>query len=73
MKPGRYELLEPTFIFEKGDTFHLMPNSYEMNVCDVCCQKRKCDWLENDELGNGKTGMDCCRSCQKRILKAVEE
>ena len=69
MKPGIYKIEEPVFIFEAGDTFNLMPDSYESNICDVCGQRKKCDWLENRVLGNGKTGMDCCRTCQKKILK----
>lgn len=73
MIPGIYRLKEPAFIFETGDTLHLMPDSYEMNICDVCGQRRKCDWLENCHLEDGRTGMDCCRTCQRKILEVVED
>lgn len=72
MKPGRYTIDAPTFIFHAGDVFELKADSYASEICDVCGQRRKCDWLEykGPEI---KTGMDCCRSCQKKILKEEKQ
>lgn len=72
MKPGIYTLVAPAFIFHAGDVFELIDNTYTSEICDVCGQKRRCDWLTY--MGpESKTGMDCCRSCQRKILKEVDE
>ena len=71
MNPGLYTIDQPVFIFDAGDEFELMSDTYDIEVCDACGNKTKCDWLEYQ--GHGKTGMDMCRSCEKKYLKSVEK
>lgn len=72
MKPGKYRIDEPAFIFSAGDEFRLEEGSLKSDICDVCGLPKRCDWLTY--LGEGcKTGFDCCRSCQRKILKEVKD
>jgi hypothetical protein len=72
MKPGTYRLKEDAFIFDKGDIFDLRDGTYDSEICDICGNRRMCDWLIY--FGDHhKAGFDCCRSCQKKILEPCEE
>lgn len=75
MKPGIYTLKEDAFIFNAGDRFELIDGSYDYEICDICGNKRKCDWLAYRVKPNpeGKTGFDCCRTCEKNVLVEVKE
>ena len=72
MKPGTYRLKENAFIFDKGDVFDLRDGTYDSEICDICGNRRMCDWLIycGDQM---KSGFDCCRSCQKTILEPCDE
>ena len=75
MKPGTYRLKEDAFIFHKGDIFDLMDGTYDSEICDVCGNRRMCDFLVGcsyDKWGC-RGSFDCCRSCQKEILEPCEE
>ena len=71
MKPGIFRIKEPVFIFDAGDKFELKADTYDNEICDACGMKKKCDWLEYQ--GYNKTGMDMCRTCEKKYLEEVAE
>ena len=75
MKPGTYRLKENAFIFNKGEIFDLMDGTYASEICDVCGNRRMCDYLASfsrDKFGC-RGFFDCCRSCQKKYLEPCEE
>ena len=53
--------------FHAGDRFVLIKDTYDLEICDLCGKKRKCDWFEYD--GENYTGIDVCRGCQKDVFK----
>ena len=50
-----------------GSTLKRIPDARMMEVCDVCGNKRYCDWYEWEPRISGMTGMDVCASCSKRL------
>ena len=58
---------KPFFHADAGSTLLFVENSRMLQVCDVCGEKRYCDWYEWDPPIRGMTGMDVCRSCAKRL------
>ena len=54
-----------------GTVFYRVANSAEMNICDVCGCRKKCDWYECEDLWI-ITGFDCCRTCSKEALEEIE-
>ena len=66
-----YKSKVPIFNAPAGTVFYYIANSYELNVCDICGKKRKCDWFECEDIGI-LTGFDCCRSCRSEVLEGNE-
>lgn len=58
---------EEFFSAPPGATLTLIPNSRQMQVCDVCGNKKYCDWYEWDPERRGMTGMDVCPTCAKKL------
>lgn len=54
------------FSLPPGSILKLIPETYDTEVCDVCGEKKRCDWYEPVE-NSTTTGMDVCRRCS-RIL-----
>lgn len=53
-----------------GAEFELIPQSYQLNVCDCCGRKRKCDLYQSVD---GGTFVDLCRSCFKDHAEVVKD
>ena len=44
--------------------WELIPNTYEMNVCDYCGSKRKTDYYQSL---NQQVFCDICRTCRRKM------
>ena len=55
---------EGFFSLPAGSILRLIPDTLESEVCDVCGEKKRCDWYEPVERST-TTGMDVCRRCSK--------
>lgn len=60
-----------------GSVFYRVADTYEMNICDCCGNKRKCDLYEHSyETKYGTADvvfMDLCRTCAKEHTTEVKE
>lgn len=57
----------------EDEFFKLVEGTYEMNVCDRCGCRRKCDWWENVTFtGIWTTGYDFCRECSEELREDIE-
>lgn len=56
---------KPFFSAPAGSTLKLIPNTKCLQICDICGQKKYCDWYEWEPEIRGMTGMDVCPSCCK--------
>ena len=61
----RIKISESFFHAPIGSTLIRIENTYQLEVCDMCGKKKKCDWFEWDPHISGMTGMDVCRTCAK--------
>lgn len=50
-----------------GTIYELIENTYELNVCDCCGKKRKCDYYSSEHAC-----LDLCRTCRKEHAEVVE-
>lgn len=50
-----------------GTIYELIENTYELNVCDCCGKKRKCDYYTSEHAF-----LDLCRTCRKEHAEVVE-
>lgn len=50
-----------------GTIYELIENTYELNVCDCCGKKRKCDYYSSEHAY-----LDLCRTCRKEHAEVVE-
>lgn len=55
----------PFFYASEGTEFNLVPGTYASQVCDVCGNRRMCDWYVPKDCS--VTGMDVCRTCGKTL------
>lgn len=58
---------KPFFSAPAGSTLKLIHNTRMSQVCDVCGNRRYCDWYEWEPGITGMTGMDVCPECSKRL------
>lgn len=68
MKPGIYRINREILKAPRYTKFELKADSRMTAVCDVCGEKKQCDWLECIDLPFFNGGFDCCASCQKEVL-----
>lgn len=54
-----------------GTKLILIPDTYELNVCDICGKKRQCDYYQSEEFegicGPTSVFVDVCRQCKKDL------
>ena len=67
MTVERIRIEEPFFNAPAGSTLKLIHNTRMIGICDVCGNKKYCDWYEWDPEIHYMTGMDVCSSCSKRL------
>ena len=67
MKPGLYRINKGMLGAPRYTKFVLKPDSRKNEICDVCGERKQCDWLECTDLSI-IAGFDCCASCQKEVL-----
>lgn len=66
MTAERIMITVPFFSAPAGSTLKLLHNTRCLQVCDICCQKKYCDFYEWDPRIKGMTGMDVCPTCSKQ-------
>lgn len=60
------ELKIPFFSLLEGTRLERIDGTLETQVCDVCGQKKRCDWYV--PCGNiCHPGMNICKSCAKKL------
>lgn len=65
----KYRFSVGVFKSPPGESYDLIPDTYTLTVCDICGNKRKCDFFVPSEKAlyiPHITGFDCCRGCRKK-------
>lgn len=65
----KIKINEPFFHAPAGSTLKLVHDTRCLQVCDICGEKKYCDWYEWDPPISGMTGMDVCPSCSKKVAE----
>lgn len=63
------KMIDETLTY-RGQLYARVPDSYATEICDICGNRRKCDyWMS---YGRNVRFWDICRSCQTMIRKGKE-